>query len=58
MAGLPSREEILTLLDRLGSEPADALESDELDFKRWRPLFASSRLASSLIWTSCYFSRT
>ena len=33
---LPSREEILVLLDRLEQEPADALENDVLEFKRWR----------------------
>ena len=36
MKRLPSREEILVLLDRLEQERADALESDVLDFKRWR----------------------
>lgn len=38
---LPSREEILTLLNRLEQEPADALESKVLDFKRWRDAKAS-----------------
>lgn len=32
---IPSREDILRLLDRLDSEPADALESDVLEFKPW-----------------------
>jgi len=36
MKRLPSREEILALLDRLDQDPADALESDQLDFKRWQ----------------------
>ena len=36
MKRLPSREEILVLLDCLDEEPADALESDVLDFKRWQ----------------------
>ena len=41
MKRLPSREEILALLDRLEQEPADALESDVLDFKRWQDARAS-----------------
>lgn len=36
MKRLPSREQVLVLLDRLDEEPADALESDVLDFKRWQ----------------------
>lgn len=32
---LPSREDILRLLDRLDNEPVDALESDVLEFKPW-----------------------
>ena len=36
MKRLPSREEILALLDQLDQSPADALESDQLDFKRWQ----------------------
>lgn len=41
MKRLPSREEILALLDRLEQEPADALESDVLDFKRWQDVRTS-----------------
>ncbi len=41
MKRLPSREEILTLLDRLEQEPADALESDVL-----------ARLEEPVIWTA------
>jgi ATP-dependent DNA helicase RecG len=41
MKRLPSREETLALLDRLEQEPADALESDVLDFKRWQDARAS-----------------
>ena len=36
MKRLPSCEEILALLDKLDHSPADALESDQLDFKRWQ----------------------
>ncbi|MCG2767085.1 MAG: putative DNA binding domain-containing protein [Anaerolineae bacterium] len=41
MKRLPSREQVLALLDRLDQEPADALESDVLDFKRWQDARAS-----------------
>jgi ATP-dependent DNA helicase RecG len=35
MKRIPSDETILQLLDRLDDVPADALESEVLDFKRW-----------------------
>jgi ATP-dependent DNA helicase RecG len=38
---LPSREEILALLNQLDHSPADALEGDRLDFKRWQDARAS-----------------
>ena len=41
MKRLPSREELLALLDQLDQSPADALESDQLDFKRWQDPRAS-----------------
>jgi ATP-dependent DNA helicase RecG len=41
MKRLPSREEILALLDRLDQSSADALESHQLEFKRWQDPRAS-----------------
>jgi hypothetical protein len=35
MKRIPSYETILQLLDRLDEFPADELESEVLDFKRW-----------------------
>jgi ATP-dependent DNA helicase RecG len=41
MKRLPSREEILALLDRLDGAPADALETEQVEFKRWQEPRAS-----------------